>query len=732
MSTATMSPGKALSILRSAIVNARIYPKGSQMIDASLKGAHQALEACLQENLQMIISDIQGKLCVGGKEVSEARDFRPFMVQHEVQSLIVSRGLTLEEVTALIDGLGRRKGQLDSHKSLGDWLQANAVTHIKAEELKFIAVQEGEVVVSQVLQLLEQSSGDMSTLMGSLEESYRLIDQLPDEKSKKNVQTQMARYLSGLPPYQLKDLFESKLPDRVEKSGLREEVAQTLSREKLEETLEEVHKWYEQIKQESKSEMEVAEKLSGLKSFLGKVLHSPASKAVSFALYEELLNVGLLEEIPPGVQKGEGSSLMAQVEHLLSLPSATLLDPPVRQKFPELLKALCAMGKDEPIQLLTDKIMENLKNPAPMVRDTAVKTLRTFGEILAANRKERIFLSVVSQLHKMAETESAPDVYGEIAQFLQVAAMELLVNWKFEESAMLLATLRRHSREESPIGQKKKQAAAKALGDFSGRGLDVICADLNAPLKDRQNGAYKVLAELGEDAIQPLVEALKRSNDSRARQAAIQAMKRLGNAVKDPLLKQMSIGIAADVLVKLIPLLEDFADTSLLPTLTTLLQHPEAAVRRELLQLLAKIQDAKARSMLIGLLDDPDADIQTETVRFVGELKIQNAVPEILRRLDAVESSVQEEMCIALGRFGDRSAVSPLVKLLQAKGSFWKKYRGPTDLVRVRSVWALGQLMPDAEAEKALQKALKDPVGMVQRAAQLALQKASVPTRKAA
>src|SRR3989338_1566908 len=128
MSTATMSPGKALSILRSAIVNARIYPKGSQMIDASLKGAHQALEACLQENLQMIISDIQGKLCVGGKEVSEARDFRPFMVQHEVQSLIVSRGLTLEEVTALIDGLGRRKGQLDSHKSLGDWLQANAVT----------------------------------------------------------------------------------------------------------------------------------------------------------------------------------------------------------------------------------------------------------------------------------------------------------------------------------------------------------------------------------------------------------------------------------------------------------------------------------------------------------------------------------------------------------------------------------------------------------------------------
>jgi len=335
------------------------------MIESSLQGAHQALDSCLQEMPKLVISDIQGKLCVAGKEVAEARDFRSFMVQHEVQSLVLTKGLTLQEVTTLIEGLGKRKGQLDGNKHLAEWLQANGVTHIQAEELKFVAIQKGEVVVSQVLQLLEQSSADVPTLIGSLDESFRLMEQLPDDKSRKEVQKQMAHHLSGLPPYQLKELFEAKLPEKVEQSGLREEVAQTLSREKLEETLEEVHKWYEQIKQDSKSEMEVAEKLSGLKSFLGKILHSPASKAVSFALYEELLNVGLLEDIPPGVQKGENSSLMAQVEQLLNMPSNSLLDLPVRQKFPDMLKALCAMGKDEPLQQLTEKVMENLKNPAP-------------------------------------------------------------------------------------------------------------------------------------------------------------------------------------------------------------------------------------------------------------------------------------------------------------------------------------------------------------------------------
>lgn len=732
MSTSTMTAGKAVSILRSGIINARIYPKGSQMIEATLKGAHQALEACLKETPQLIISDIQGKLCVNGKEALEARDFRPFMVQHDVQNLSISQGLSLAEVTTLVDGLGRRKGQLDTHKHLGDWLAANGVTHIKAEELKFVAVQKGDVVVSQVHQLLEQSAGDTASLVNSMEESYRMMDQLPDEKSKGDVRKEIARFVSGLPPYQIKEFYDTPLPEKIEKSGLKDEISQAISHEKLEETLEEVHKWYKQIKEDSKSDFEVAEKLSGLKSFLGKILHSPASKTVSFALYEELLNVGLLEEMPAGVQKGENSSLLVQVEQLLNMPHAALLDPQIRQKFPEILKALCAMGKDDILQQLTDKIMLNLKDPAPLVRDTAVKTLRAFGEIFASNRKERTFLSIVSEMHKMAETESAPDIYNEIAQFLQMGAMELLVNWKFEESALLLATLRRHSREESPIGQKKRQAAAKALKDFSSRGLDVICADLNAPIKDRQNGAYKVLAELGESAVEPLVEAIKRSSDSRARQAAVQAMKRLDNAVKEPLLRQLHIGMAADVLVKLIPLLEDFVDASFLPTLSALIQHPDVAVRREVLLLVVRIKDPKAQAMLLALLDDPDTALQAEAVRFVSELKIQNAVQELVKRIFKAEPSVQEELCIALGRFADRSAVATLVNVLQAKTSFWKKTTSAPDQVRVRVAWALGQMLPDPEALKALQKAQKDPSGMVQRAAYAALQKPAVPTRQAA
>ena len=186
---------------------------------------------------------------------------------------------------------------------------------MQVEEVEFVEIKKGEVVVQQMMNLLEQSSGDTPALMGSLTESFRLMEQLPDDASRKEVQKKMTDHLAGLPPQQLRELFESKVPAQVEKSGLRDDVVQAMSRDKLEETLEEVHKWYKKIKEETHSEFEVVEKLSGLKGFLGKLLHSPASKTVPFALYEELLNVGLLGRIfPRGVQKGENSSLLVEVD----------------------------------------------------------------------------------------------------------------------------------------------------------------------------------------------------------------------------------------------------------------------------------------------------------------------------------------------------------------------------------------------------------------------------------
>ena len=717
-----MTIGKAISMLRSAIVNSRIYPKGSQMVEASLKGAYEALVTCLGDGAPIIISDIHGKMCANGKEISEARDFRPFLVQHEIQSLKFHKDVTLTDIALLLDGLAQKKGQLEGGvKHFGEWLKSKGVTKIECEEIEFVELKKGDVVIQQVYSLLEQASGDPAGLAGALEESYRMVDQLPDETSKTEVRKRMAGHIATLPPSQIRDLFDSKLPEQIENSTLKTDVIQALSRDKLEETLEEVHKWYKQIKQDSKSELEAVEKLNGLKSFLGKVLHSPQSKTVPFALYEELLQVNLIEQVPVGVQKGENSGLMAEIESLLSRPSESLTEQSVRQRLPDLLKALCAMKLDDHVIRLTDKMLENLHNPAPIVRAAAAKMIKVFAELLAANRKDKAFHLVAENLHTMAESESAPDVYEEIVTGLQVAAMELMVSWRFEESSVLLATLRRHIRDDSPIGTKKKGHAAKALREFASRGLETICADLNAVVKERQNGALRVLAELGEEAVAPLVEAVKKSIDPRARQAALQALRRLGPSVKEALLKQLHLGVSGEALVKLIPLLEEFADVSLLPVATQLLQHPDAAVRRQVAQLLGKIKEPKVQNLLTNLLDDADIEVQIEAVRLIGDLRLKTAAIELAKRLSGAAPVVQEDMCIALGNLAEKRAISDLIPIVHPTKSFWKKGASVSDAVRVRAIWALGQLLPDEAAKKALVKELKDPNPLILRAAQSAI-----------
>ena len=112
-----------------------------------------------------------------------------------------------------------------------------------------------------------------------------------------------------------------------------------------------------------------------------------------------------------------------------------------------------------------------------------------------------------------------------------------------------------------------------------------------------------------------------------------------------------------------------------------------------------------------------------EAVRLIGELKLKLATLEIARRLATAAPVVQEEMCIALGNLGEKRAIPDLTLLLDTKKSFWKRTSGTPDAVRIRAIWALGQLLPDETASRCLTKAAKDSNPMVQRAAQSALTK---------
>ena len=196
--------------------------------------------------------------------------------------------------------------------------------------------------------------------------------------------------------------------------------------------------------------------------------------------------------------------------------------------------------------------------------------------------------------------------------------------------------------------------------------------------------------------------------------------------MRDAIVRQLSIGTSGEALVKLIAVMDDFADITLLPTLMGLLQHPDAEVRRHVAQLMVKIDDPKIQSIIAGLLDDASIEVQTEAVRLIGEKRFLLATNELIRRLPMMAPVVQEEICIALGNFGDKKAAPAMVALLQSEKAFWRRNSGTPDAVRLRAIWALGQLLPEDNAHRALTKVAKDPNPNIQRAAQNALARLSI------
>lgn len=720
-----MTTAKALSILRSAIVNARIYPKGSQMVESSVTAAHEGLAECLKETPKITVSELEGKFLLNGKEAREAGDFRVFLTQHEVQSLTFHQGLERQEIEQLILILGKKKSQMvqEGLKTLPEWLETQGFRHVEANEVTFVALHKGETIVQKTAALIDQSSGDVPSLVGALEQAFQEAEQLPDEKEKNVATTGIAQHLAqSLPPTQLRDLFETQLPGTVEKAALKDQVVQALSRDRLEEVMEEIRKWHQQIKEQGGSEFEVVEQLNRLKAFLGKLLSSPASRQVSFAMFEEMLNIGLLDQIPVELQQSAGPSVLKQAEELLSKPSAELLNPSARQVLPDLLKALCGMGKDEVLTRLSDKMLENLSSPTPVVRQTAAKALRSFQDVFVVNRKEALLHKVVGALHQLAEAETVYEVYAELVNNLMEAGLELLMNWRFEECALLLSLLRRHAREETPITAKKREAARRVMAQFSERGVDTLCSDLNAPERERQSGAYRVLAELGAAAVPALIQAIKRSTDPRPRQAAVAAIKRLGSEAREELQKEIHLGAAADTLQKLLPLVEDWVDAAMLAPLRALQTHPDITVRRLVTRLLARISGDAAEDALAQFLSDPEVEVRREAVRLLAETKRTRPAPHLIAMLPTAPSTLQEDICSALVRIRDRRAVPVLAQLLTVQRSFFRRTPAVPESVRARAVWALGQFLPDGEARAALEKAVHDANPLVQRAAKTTLE----------
>ena len=222
---------------------------------------------------------------------------------------------------------------------------------------------------------------------------------------------------------------------------------------------------------------------------------------------------------------------------------------------------------------------------------------------------------------------------------------------------------------------------------------------------------WDALEELGEPAVEPLIQALK-DRDIYTQKRAAQILGGLGDsrAVK-PLIRVLKDEIDSIFTQWVAEALGKIGDARAVEPLAHALKSKDFLVRRKAAGALGKIGDARALEPLIQVLKNGDRDwhVVRGAAEALGEIGKPVFEP-LMQALKDEDPIVRTGVAVALGRIGDARAVEPLIQALK------DDWGG----VRFEAAEALGKI-GDARAEEPLTQVLSDEDRRIREAAKKAL-----------
>lgn len=698
----TKEPSLAAA-LRSAVLAQRIYPQGSPIVEKAVNIIQNAAERSLKTMDKLTLTDRQGRLFVNGKEDPDGAALAGVFQELGLQSLTFTPGLSREEVEAAVQVLSRRRA--DGRKG-ADLFAEQKLEHVRADRVQVVEVEEGDVVTKK-MDALFNGVDDFPALVSSLREGFDMIEKAPSIARQEELRGRMSGRLAAMPSHLLRDLFENPLPKKMEDAGLRDSVLKKMTTEKVHGIFSEIGQWYENIRKTAASDFDAMERLNQLKSFLGKLLGSPASRHVPFAIYEELLQKGLIGAIPAEVRRRpEEEPLPAQVDRLLAGPPASLLEGPTREALPGLFGKLCTVELYDPARELLVKFLDNFYQESTVVRGMAVKTAGGILEALWRCRQANLGDHLFEAVRRLADVERSREVYAELGMVLSGAAVRFLMEDRPVPALELLTQLRRHQEDVYPFQPGRADAARDALGRVARQTMDVLVESALSPDPARVASARNVLYALGAAAAACLAEVLKRATDLRTRRCAAQALRELGEEGSRALAAELTPGLPSPTLLNLLSVAEEFPSEQMVPALKRLMHAPDAFARARIAQMAARIATPAARALLTEMLEDGEETVRIEVIRALGDLRDASAAARLGGLLSGGSVLRREEVCIALGKIGGDAAVPALAAALGQRKLFSRR-TDEDETVRVRAAWALS-LIPTPMGRKELQRLLDD------------------------
>src|SRR3989339_28041 len=685
----------------------RIYPPTSQLVSTTIDSFSKTAIELADKSGTLTFSELSGRLLVDGIEPStkEVQQIASIVLklfsQKKIQSVTFRSGISKEEILDFLTNIIRKKRE-----------ELPNFPHIALDQTVYVAMVKGEDAVVKITELVRNSGGEMSGLITSLRESFDLIEQLPDANSKVMAQDHLAQEMAKQDPQALREIFDRELPPKIEQSGIKRKLLGILSQDKVQEIFGEISGWYDAIRKKESSDFAAVEQLEKLKYFIQAILQAPAAKEVPRQFFEDLLQKGLLSQLPEWFSAAPSKpTSVFEVERIIEKPAADLVSQDVVDSLPQLVEKLCIIEYDELLGKLIEKILENFSNSASKIRLPAIQAIVKIYDILQAHGKEALMKYIELPVLESAKKETSPDAHFLLMELLRLRARQNILLGDYELGVRIIELLRQHTSAEVISDSKIRANADKSLALLIPNIMPVLISDLKSDNERKRAGSLQILAKMGSKAVEPLIQVIKESDDIRSRKLAALALKSLGEQAKKRFLDELNLGLTGPEITRVVEALGDLGNNDTIEQLNSLILYPDAGVKKEIMHFLSKLNSSQSKILLIEQLKDTDYAVVSEAVRLIGETKCREAVPALIKLLESsAPAAIEEEVCVVLGNLGDPNAVTALAGKLRKKNSwFAKKTSAESERVRMRAAWALRKFS-GGEVEQVLEKAVHDKV----------------------
>lgn len=708
--------------LLTTVRSTQLYPPGSKPIVKAHESSLRSVEAVLEFSDRVNLSRAQGVLLANGHKVDTgelrllATSYLELLDRAELEGIEFRRGLSAEELHALLSHLGQLKSEtIDS----GYWKQFAAeerLVHIGLQQMRYSAVRKKSArgAASPVeADLAAEDLADLPKLLRALLGAAKNIKLYP--LGSKPVTDSIEQFHEALTE------LLSRQP-AVTFAGASDSGALLVNGSRV------VTAGYDALAESFIVFLESSELTSvtfldkvtreDLEVFIGALKGLPSDVDAQF--WQSLARERQIQGIAFNDRRYAVSvrSVLESVqmdseldEEPAGSDTADLTDESTEaliEALPTVGKDLLVKGQHDLVRRILRKIFSGYSDQEVPVREKIVRRCRDLMEGLIQALQHQFAGLSADFLLLALKDEDDDRVLAEIANLLHQMTGRGLQFADFALASRIFSELRDRQRQllHAPSASGRGFAVLNRKMDSATQSL--LMAELQSKEPPRQEKAAQVLESMGKPAISLLIEVIKQEKDFRTRQLAAGLLVPMKPEAADRLKREVVLEVTSEQRFRILEVI-DMVTRELKTELAFCLSDVNPKVRRAAFRLTERLNDKQVLELLVDFARHEDIGVAKGSIRSLANLHSPHAVGALVSTLDVTDEPERAIACAqALAQLGDPVAVPALEAVLTARkfpilgGKRWN------DQVRATAAFALAQIGGE-RAKRALKKVADDP-----------------------